>query len=90
MIENTQNSFEKYIGLFIFYIIPIHYPTFMCQILIFGPNWIQNAIAAGSKTQLSQIINDFHLSILDKSRFEIRKRYSFLLRWFIIEIIKQY
>ena len=63
MIENTQNSFEKYIGLFIFYIIPIHYPTFMCQILIFGPNWIQNAIAAGSKTQLSQIINDFHPSI---------------------------
>ena len=44
MIENTQNSFEGYIGLFTFYIIPINYATFMGQILIFGPNWIQNTI----------------------------------------------
>ena len=45
MIENTQNSFEGYISLFIFYIIPINYTIFMDQILIFGSNW--------SKTQLS-------------------------------------
>ena len=44
MVENTQNNFERYIGLFIFYIISINYATFMGQILIFGPNWVQNAI----------------------------------------------
>ena len=38
MVENTQNSFEWYIGLFTFYIIPINYATFMDQILIFGLN----------------------------------------------------
>ena len=38
MVENTQNSFEGYIGLFIFYIIPLNYITFMGQILIFGPS----------------------------------------------------
>ena len=31
-----ENSFEWYIGLFIFYIILINYKTFMDQILIFG------------------------------------------------------
>ena len=36
MVENTQNSFEWYIGLFIFYIFLINYVTFMDQILIFG------------------------------------------------------
>ena len=35
MIKNTQNSFEGYIGLFIFYIISINYATFIGQILIF-------------------------------------------------------
>ena len=44
MIENTQNSFEGYIDLFIFYIIHINYATFMDQILIFGPNRVQNII----------------------------------------------
>ena len=44
MIENTQNSFEGYIGLFTVYIISINYTTFMGQILIFGPNWIQITI----------------------------------------------
>ena len=29
MIENTQNSFEGYIGIFIFYIIPLNYTTFI-------------------------------------------------------------
>ena len=42
--ENTQNSFERYIGLFTFYIIPINYITFICQILIFGHSWVQNTI----------------------------------------------
>ena len=44
MVENTQNSFKGYIGLFTFYIISINYTTFMSQILIFEPNWIQNTI----------------------------------------------
>ena len=44
MVENSQNSFEWYIGFFTFYIIPINYATFMNQILIFGPNWVQNTI----------------------------------------------
>ena len=35
MVENTQNSFEWYIGLFTFYIILINYAIFMGQILIF-------------------------------------------------------
>ena len=29
MVENIQNSFEGYIGLFTFYIIIINYATFM-------------------------------------------------------------
>ena len=45
MVENTQNSFKGYIGLFIFYILPINYATFMDQILIFEHNWDQNTIA---------------------------------------------
>ena len=40
----VKNSFEWYIGLFIFYIIPINYTIYMNQILIFGFNWIQNII----------------------------------------------
>ena len=44
MVENTQKSFERYIGLFTFYIIFINYATFTGQILIFGSNWIQNTI----------------------------------------------
>ena len=40
----AENSFEGYIGLFIFYIIFINYATFMSQILIFGPNWVQKTI----------------------------------------------
>ena len=40
----VENSFEEYIRLFIFYIIPINYATYMGQILIFGPNWVQNTI----------------------------------------------
>ena len=44
MVENIQNSFEGYIGLFIFYILPLNYVTFMGQILIFGPSWVQNTI----------------------------------------------
>ena len=39
-----ENSFEGYIDFFIFYIIPVNFTTFMSQILIFGPNWVQNAI----------------------------------------------
>ena len=31
-----ENSFEGYIGFFIFYIFLINYATFMNQILIFG------------------------------------------------------
>ena len=38
MVENTQNSFEEYIGLFTFYMFLINYKTFMGQILIFEPN----------------------------------------------------
>ena len=44
MEENTQNSFEWYIDLFTFHILPINYATFMSQILIFGFNWVQNTI----------------------------------------------
>ena len=44
MVENTQNSFEGYIGLFTFYIILINYAIFMGQILIILSNWVQNAI----------------------------------------------
>ena len=44
MLENTQNSFEGYIGLFTFYIFFINYVIFMDQILIFGPCWFQNTI----------------------------------------------
>ena len=44
MVENTQNSFERYIGLFTFYIIFINYAAFMSQILIFGTSWVQNTI----------------------------------------------
>ena len=40
----VENSFERYISLFIFYIIPINYATYMDQSLIFEPNWIQNTI----------------------------------------------
>ena len=32
----VENSFERYIGIFIFYIISINYATFMGQILLFG------------------------------------------------------
>ena len=39
-----ENSFEGYIGLFIFYIISINYVTFMDQILIFWLNWVQKII----------------------------------------------
>ena len=38
MIENIQNSFEGYINLFTFYIIPINYAIFMDKILIFETN----------------------------------------------------
>ena len=44
MVENIQNSFEGYTGLFTFYIFPINYAIFMGQILIFGLNWAQNTI----------------------------------------------
>ena len=53
----VENSFEVYISIFIFYIIPIDYATFIGQILIFG--------SYGFKRQLSQIIftsNTFLLS----------------------------
>ena len=40
----VENSFEGYIGLFIFYILPINYATFISQILIFGFNWVQKTI----------------------------------------------
>ena len=46
MVENTQNSFEKYIGFFIFYILSLNYVTFMGQILIFESSWIQNTIVS--------------------------------------------
>ena len=39
-----ENSFEGYIGLFIFYIILINYTIFMSQILIFGSNRVQKII----------------------------------------------
>ena len=38
MVENTQNSFEKYIDFFTFYMLHINYKTLMGQILIFKPN----------------------------------------------------
>ena len=44
MVENIQNSFEGYIGLFTFYIILINYTIFMDKILIFEVNWVQNTI----------------------------------------------
>ena len=44
MVENIQNSFEGYMGLFTFYIIPLNYATFMGQILIFEPKQVQNII----------------------------------------------
>ena len=44
MVDNTQNGFEGYIGLFIFYILSINYITLIGQILIFGLSWIQNII----------------------------------------------
>ena len=50
MVENIQNNFEGYIGLFIFYIIPINYAIFMGQILIFEPNWDQNIIIPNNKS----------------------------------------
>ena len=34
----VENSFEEYISLFIFYIFPINYVTYMDQSLIFGPS----------------------------------------------------
>ena len=40
----VENSFEGYIGVFIFYIFLINYATFMDQILIFEPNWVQKTI----------------------------------------------
>ena len=40
----VENSFEGYIGLFKFFIFPINYATFMDQILIFEPNWVQKTI----------------------------------------------
>ena len=45
MVENTQNSFEGYIGLFTFYIILINYATFIDQILIFKLSRIQNTLS---------------------------------------------
>ena len=39
MVKNAQNSFEGYINLFTFYIIPINYAIFMNKILIFETNW---------------------------------------------------
>ena len=56
MVENTQNSFEGYIGLFTFYIILINYATFMDQILIFGPSWTQNTIVSKIYTFLNYLI----------------------------------
>ena len=44
MAENIQNSFEWYMSLFTFYIIPLNYATFMDQTLIFEPKWVQNVI----------------------------------------------
>ena len=44
MVENTQNSFEGYMSLFTFYILSFNYATFMDQILIFKPRWVQNVI----------------------------------------------
>ena len=44
MVENIQNSFEVYIGIFTFYILLLNYATFMGQILIFGLRWVQNTI----------------------------------------------
>ena len=40
----VENSFERYIDFFIFYIIFINYITFMDQILIFELNWVQKTI----------------------------------------------
>ena len=51
MIENTQNNFEGYIGFFIFYILPLNYATFMDQILIFRPKWVQNIIILKKKIE---------------------------------------
>ena len=50
-----ENNFEGYIGLFIFYILPINYATFMDQIIIFG--------LVESKRQLSHNIIDFLLEV---------------------------
>ena len=49
MIENTQNSYEGYMRLFTFYIMPLNYATFMGQILIFEPKWVQNVIIPKKK-----------------------------------------
>ena len=49
----AENSFEGYIGLFIFYILLINYATFMSQILILG--------LIGSKRQLS--LRKFHATL---------------------------
>ena len=49
MVENVQNSFEGYMGLFTFYIIPLNYATFMGQILIFEPKRVQNVIIPKKK-----------------------------------------
>ena len=57
MVENTQNSFERYIDLFTFYIIFINYATFMGQILIFRPNGVQ-------KTIIPNIYRDIYNNLL--------------------------
>ena len=45
----VENSFKEYIGLFIFYIIPVNYIIYIDQNLIFGFNLIQNTIISINK-----------------------------------------
>ena len=45
----TQNSIERYIHLFTFYIIPINYTNFMGQILIFRRSYVKNTIFPKNK-----------------------------------------
>ena len=57
-----ENSFEGYIGFFIFYIILIDYITFMDPILIFESNWFkrQFPLILIKKYNHSQLIISHH------------------------------
>ena len=71
MVENTQNSFEEYIGLFTFYIIPINYATFMGQILIFEPSWVQNTIVPYKISQTLLFFNNHQFNLISGSKKRI-------------------